>query len=85
MTTKRVRGRWHPSPAQISLAIDAAAAKLPLDRAAELIGIKPRSLWLFGRRAGLPLFGIWRDRPRYKAISSGPVGSRTAEAPEAVP
>jgi hypothetical protein len=52
MTNKRVRGRWAPSPEQISLAIDCAIAKMPIDKAAELIGVRPRTLWLFAKRVG---------------------------------
>ena len=52
MTNKRVRGRWAPSPEQISLAIDCATAKMPIDKAAELIGVRPRTLWLFAKRVG---------------------------------
>jgi hypothetical protein len=64
---KERRGRWNPSPAQISLAIDCATARMPLEKAAVLLNIKPRSLWIFARRIDLPgIFGIWRDRPRYK-------------------
>jgi hypothetical protein len=69
-------GRWHPTPQQISLAIDCAAAKLPLEKAAGIVGIAPRTLWGFTRRIDLPgIFGTWRDRPRHKAISAGPAGS----------
>jgi hypothetical protein len=90
---KKLRGRWAPTPQQISLAIDCAVARMPIVKAAELLGVGPRTLWVFTRRVGLPgIFGAWRDRPRYVPVSSGPVGSRTPElvppvhpAPEAVP
>jgi hypothetical protein len=84
---KKLRGRWHPTPEQISLAIDCATSRMPITRAAELIGIKPRTLWIFSKRVGLPgLFDAWKDRPRYKATSSPVAGSRTAiPAPEAAP
>jgi hypothetical protein len=77
---KKLRGRWNPTSEQISVLIDCAAARMPITRAAELVGIAPRALWLFVRRIGLPgLFGAWKDRPRYKPISSASGGSRTAE------
>jgi hypothetical protein len=76
------RGRWDPTKQQISLAIDAAIARMPLDRAAELIGIRPRTLWIFTRRVDLPgIFRAWKDRPRYKPVSRATVGSLTAEMP----
>jgi hypothetical protein len=79
-----VRGKWHPSSDQISLALDCAAARLPIVRAAALLGVGPRSLWIFIRRLGLPLFDVWRDRPRYVPFSSYPVAARTAETPALV-
>jgi hypothetical protein len=39
--------RWQPSPEQIALAIDCAVARVPLERAAALLGIKPRTLRSF--------------------------------------
>ncbi len=42
--------RWKPSSEQIALAIDAATARMPLERAAELLGIKPRTLRGFLKR-----------------------------------
>jgi hypothetical protein len=42
--------RWKPSPEQIALAIDCAVARVPLERAAELLGIKPRTLRGFLKR-----------------------------------
>jgi hypothetical protein len=75
---KKTQGRWSPTKQQISIAIDAAIARMPLDRAAELIGIGPRTLWIFTRRVGLPgIFKAWKDRPRYVPVSSGVAGSRT--------
>jgi hypothetical protein len=77
---KKLRGRWHPTVSQISIAIDCATAKMPLGKAAELHGIKPRSLWIFARRLGLPtLFKVWENRPRYVPVSSGAGRPRTAE------
>jgi hypothetical protein len=58
---KTVRGRWSPSPQQISLALDCVAARVPITRAAELLDVKPRTLWVFARRLDLPLFRAWRD------------------------
>jgi hypothetical protein len=88
MTTER-RGKWHPSPAQIELVLDCVNAKVPLERAAELLDIGPRSLWLFARRVGSPsIFAIWKDRPRHEAISRVRVAARTPEmhpASEAFP
>jgi hypothetical protein len=74
---KERRGRWSPSREQISLAIDCAAARMPISKAAELIGIGPRTLWIFTRRVNLPgLFGAWRDRPRYVVVSRVSGGSK---------
>jgi hypothetical protein len=83
-------GRWHPSQEQISLAIDCAVARMPIGKAAGLLGVGPRTLWLFAKRAGLPdIFGAWREvapgrpkrrcryippRPR-KAVPDGPAPS----------
>jgi hypothetical protein len=52
MTNKRVRGRWNPTPEQISVAIDCAdaVARVPLEKAAELIGVRPRTLRSFSKR-----------------------------------
>jgi hypothetical protein len=84
---KERRGRWHPSQAQISLAIDCAVARMPIGKAAGLLGVGPRTLWLFAKRTGLPdIFGAWRDRPRYVSPPRASGGSRTAEtAGPAVP
>jgi hypothetical protein len=72
---KKTRGRWHPTPEQISVAIDCAVARMPITRAAGLIGIGPRTLWLFAKRAGSPgIFEAWKGLPARVA------GSRTAEA-----
>jgi hypothetical protein len=51
---QKLRGRWHPSPQQISLAIDCAVARMPLEKAAKLLHVKPRTVWPFGRRFGMP-------------------------------
>jgi hypothetical protein len=72
---KKLRGRWHPSPEQISLALDCAAARMPIDRAAGLLGIGPRTLWIFAKRVGLPVFAVWKGIPARVA------GSRTAKMP----
>jgi hypothetical protein len=53
--------RWQPSPEQIALGIDCAVARIPIERAAELLGVKPRTLRSFCRRIGA----------RQKAITSG--------------
>jgi hypothetical protein len=92
---KTIRGRWSPSPAQISVCLDCVVARMPLARAAELIGVKPRTLWVFARRLNLPIFKAWRDRPRYVPVSSGAKSVLTASgdalmpdshpAPEAIP
>ncbi len=81
---KKLRGRWHPSSEQISLAIDCAAARMPIDRAAVLLGVGPRTVWIWARRIRLPLFDAWRDRPRYVPPPRGSCGSRTAETPALV-
>jgi hypothetical protein len=44
--------RWNPSSEQIALAIDCAVGRVPLDRAAALLGIKPRTLRAFLKRLG---------------------------------
>jgi hypothetical protein len=76
---KKVRGRWHPGQQQISLAIDLAVARMPIEKAAELLNIGPRTLWLFARRTGMTgIFAAWRDRPRYKPVSSPTAAARTA-------
>ena len=75
---KKLRGRWHPSPEQISLALDCAAARMPIDRAAGLLGIGPRTLWIFAKRVGLPVFAVWKGIPARVA------GSRTAKMPAPV-
>jgi hypothetical protein len=68
---KKLRDRWNPTPEQISIAIDCAVARMPITRAAELVGVGPRTLWLFTKRVGLPgIFGAWKDRPRYVSVSS---------------
>jgi hypothetical protein len=54
MANKRVRGRWTPSSEQIALAVDCAVARVPLEKAAELIGVRPRTLWMFAKRIGRP-------------------------------
>jgi hypothetical protein len=40
---KKVRGRWAPTPAQVELVVDCSTAKMPLERAAEIVGVKPLS------------------------------------------
>ena len=39
--------RWNPTPEQISVAVDCAVARVPLEKAAELIGVRPRTLRSF--------------------------------------
>jgi hypothetical protein len=80
-------GRWKPTPEQIALAIDCAVARMPITRAAGLVGVGPRTLWLFAKRVGLSgIFGAWRDQPRYVLpVSSGSGGSRTAETAASAP
>jgi hypothetical protein len=75
---KKTRGRWSPSPEQISLAVDYATSRMPITRAAELLGVGPRTLWLFARRIGLPIFAAWEGLPACVA------GSRTAKTPAPV-
>jgi hypothetical protein len=53
MTNKRGRGRWNPTPEQISVAVDCAVARMPVTRAAQLIGISPRTLRAFPKRIGV--------------------------------
>jgi hypothetical protein len=77
MTTER-RGRWSPTQQQISLALDCAAARMPIARAAELLGVGPRTLWIFAKRVGLPVFDAWKGRPRYVPVSRATVAARTA-------
>lgn len=42
--------RWKPTPAQINLALDCSLARVPIERAAELLGIKPRTMRSFLKR-----------------------------------
>jgi hypothetical protein len=51
---KKLRNRWHPSSAQIALLVDCATARMPVEKAAELLGVKPRTIWIFGKRVGRP-------------------------------
>jgi hypothetical protein len=51
---KKPRGRWSPSPEQVELVIDCAVARMPLEKAAELLGVGPRTVWIFARRHGMP-------------------------------
>lgn len=82
MSMRKSRGRWYPTPKQISIAIDCAVARMPIGKAAELLGVGPRTLWLFTLSG---IFGAWKDRPAPGAISSSAVGSRTGETPALVP
>jgi hypothetical protein len=74
--TNKVRGRWSPSPEQIELVIDCSTARMPLEKAAELLGVKPRTIWLYGKRHGMA-FPAPRGRPRteaqagYASVSGG--------------
>jgi hypothetical protein len=52
---KKIRGRWSPSPAQVALIIDCATAKLLPEKAAQIVGIAPRTLKSFARRIGRPV------------------------------
>jgi hypothetical protein len=82
---KKLRGRRSPSLEQISLATDCAVGRMPIVKAAELIGVAPRTLWLFAKRINLPgIFGAWKDRPRYVPVSSASGGSRTGKSVAAV-
>jgi hypothetical protein len=75
----KTRGRWDSSLEQISVAIDCAVARMSIEKAAELVGVKPRTLWLFSKRVGLPgIFDAWKARPRYMPISRVSGGARTA-------
>jgi hypothetical protein len=42
--------RWKPSAEQLALVIDCTVARVPLERAAALLGIKPRTLRGFLKR-----------------------------------
>ncbi len=64
--------RWQPSPEQISLIIDCEVSHTPLERAAALLGIKPRTLKTFLKRLGAA------RAPQ--VISSGTVGLLTAKS-----
>jgi hypothetical protein len=74
MTSER-RGKWHPTAAQVELVLDCVNARLPLEKAAALLNVGPRTISIFARRHGLPF-----PAP-YKPVSSGSGGSRTAETP----
>jgi hypothetical protein len=75
------RGRWSPSSQQISLAIDCAVARMPIARAAEILGVGPRTVWLWARRIDLPVFDAWRARPRYVPPPRDRCGSLAAISP----
>ncbi|MDQ6868817.1 MAG: hypothetical protein M3178_10590 [Pseudomonadota bacterium] len=64
--------RWKPSSKQIAVVIDCEVARVPLDRAAALLGVKPRTLRGFLKRLAAARV--------QKAISSGTVGSLTAKS-----
>jgi hypothetical protein len=69
---KKLRGRWSPSPAQVELIIDCLNARVSPEKAAELIGVGLRTVWIFARRIGRPFPAcVWR--------------SKTAETPAPAP
>jgi hypothetical protein len=70
LATKNIATKRHNSWAS---ALDCAAARMPIDRAAGLLGIGPRTLWIFAKRVGLPVFAVWKGIPARVA------GSRTAK------
>jgi hypothetical protein len=76
---KKVRGRWAPTPAQVELVVDCANAKMTLERAAEIVGVKPRTIWLFGERIGRP-FPAPVGRPRAPEAAASGEPSRHEEA-----
>jgi hypothetical protein len=51
---KKQRRRWEPSSEQLATLVDCSVARLPLVKAAELIGVGPRTLRGFSRRHGMP-------------------------------
>jgi hypothetical protein len=68
--------RWRPTLEQISLCLDCAVARVPLGKAAELVGVGgPDTLWLFAKQVGLRIFGVWEGFPACA------VAARTAETP----
>jgi hypothetical protein len=75
-------GRWKPTPEQISTIVDCAAAHMPLEKAAALVGVKPRSLLIFAKRIGKP-FPAPAGRAR-AAETLAPVHPKP-EVPPAVP
>lgn len=42
--------RWKPSAEQLSIVSDCAVARISLERAAALLGVKPRTLRIFLKR-----------------------------------
>jgi hypothetical protein len=72
-----MRAKWKPSPEQLEAAIDAAVARIPLERAAALLNISPRTLRAFLNR-------LERARAQ-SAVSSGVGGSLAAETAGKVP
>jgi hypothetical protein len=62
------RRRWSPTSQQISIAIDCAAARMPITRAAELIGIGSRTLWIYAKRTCLPIFDVWQQQGRPSCV-----------------
>jgi hypothetical protein len=51
------RGRWHPSPEQVELVLDCATARMPLEKAAKLCGVGPRTISIFAKRHGMTFPG----------------------------
>src|SRR3977135_348686 len=75
--TGMTRRRWSPTQQQISVAIDCAVARMPITRAAELLGIGPRTLWIFVKRLGLPgLFDVWQQQDRPSCVGRGKAAHR---------
>jgi hypothetical protein len=55
---------------------------MPIEKAAQLLNIGPRSLWIFARRTGMTgIFGAWQARPRYVPVSRATLAARTAKMP----
>jgi hypothetical protein len=47
---KKPRRHWKPSSAQLATIVDCSVARMPLEKAAALIGVGPRTLRSFSKR-----------------------------------
>jgi hypothetical protein len=74
-----MRAKWKPSPEQLEAAIDAAVARVPVERAAELLGVKPRTLRSFCRRLEACRGTVRNDMRKSSADNAESLRSRRPE------